>query len=177
MPEWDLHVFKNPWLNIHEIHSLKQWIPFHLLCWYKGAKNYIWANTFIGSWVTGMLLPSRVVALSTTLTFPSNMPSMLGLGDWKFICGGIVPCLAIRTHFTKLANPANQKIYHYLFRNEHSLFSVFSLLNNLLDIYLLWPHCDPYWLWQIQSAMVSVCFCIRPRKYQLLPLDLLPINN
>lgn len=90
----------------------KQWIPFisifHHLCWYEGAKN-IWANTFIGSWVTRLLLPSRVVALSTTLTFPSKMPLMLGLGDWKFICGGIVPCLAIRTHFTKLANPANKK--------------------------------------------------------------------
>lgn len=77
-----------------------------------------------------MLLPSRVVALSTTLTFPSNMPLMLGLGDWKFICGGIVPCLAIRTHFTKLANPANKKYIITFFRNdEHSLFSVFSLLN------------------------------------------------
>lgn len=162
----------------------KQWIPFisifHHLCWYKGAKN-IWANTFIGSWVTRLLLPSRAVALSTTLTFPSNMPLMLGLGDWKFICGGIVPCLAIRTHFTKLANPANKKyiITYYLFGKEHSLLSVFSLLNNLLDtcIYLLWPHCDPYWLWPIQSTMVSLCFCTRPRKYQLLPLDLLPITN
>lgn len=84
-----------------------------------------------------MLLPSRVVALSTTLTFPSNMPLMLGLGDWKFICGGIVPCLAIRTHFTKLANPANKKYIITFFRNaEHSLFSVFSLLNYFIIRYL-----------------------------------------
>lgn len=136
-------------------------------------------NTFIGScWVTRLLAVTfQSCSFIYHFDFPFYYAFNVRIGWLEIDLWWNSSMSCYQDTLYKACKSCKQKLHHYLFRHKGSLFQCFPMLNNLLDIYLLWPHCDPYWLWQIQSTMAFVCFCTRPHKYQLLPLDLLPITN